>query len=139
MVDVVERKPKKQVPGLILAEELARRFRIARQRAGYKSQADVLRAIRKAVPGTTIGRSDICNLENGYKMPRIDRLLTIIVAIGLDMTILFREGFDEEGRPISRTSHPDLFRSGYRRHPRVEIEKALQGFSDGDDDRPRLD
>lgn len=137
MVDVVERKPKKQVPGLIPADELARRFRVAMERAGYHTQADVLRAIRKAVPGTTIGRSDICNLCNGYKMPRIDRLLTILVAVGLDMTILFREGFDGEGRAISRTSHPDLFRSGYRRHQR--IEEAIHGSSDEDDDRPRLD
>jgi hypothetical protein len=134
MDQAVERKPRQQVPGLIPAEEMGRRFRTAMDRAGIRSQADAMRIIQKAVPGTTIGRADLCSLYRGYTMPRIDRLMTLVVILGLDMTILFREGFDGEGRPISRTSHPDLFRSGYRVHQR--IEEALQGDGGEDGDGP---
>jgi hypothetical protein len=116
------RKESNRLPGMVDARVLGMRVRQALRQAGYVSQAEAVRAIQKAVPGSKFGKQDLSALIRGKRMPLADRVLTLAVMLGLDLKILYPEAFDAHGRPITPMSHPDLFRGGCRKLPR-------QGYS----------
>lgn len=118
---IMVKRKNRQLPSPITAKELGRRFRRALQQAGYESQSSVIDAIRLAFPGTTFGPSTLSAMIQGYKLPQIDRMLAIVLVLGLDIRIVFREAFDGYGDAITRQSHPLWFdREGLRASMRQE-------------------
>jgi hypothetical protein len=111
---MVIRTRKTQIPPLFDPHEFAARFRYALTEAGWDNHADAIRALERAIPGIEVTRGNFSNLMTSGKLPRADRLLTIVSVLGLDLKTLFPEAFDREGRTISRQTHAALFSRGYR-------------------------
>jgi transcriptional regulator with XRE-family HTH domain len=119
----MDRTRKKQIPDLISAEEMGRRFSMALKMRGL-SQTAAINRLRKAFQDTRIGRAEMSSLCRGYKMPRLGRLLTIALALGLDLRVLFREAFDEKSRLVTPGTHPEAFRSGLRSSILVRLQES---------------
>jgi hypothetical protein len=111
---MVVRTRKTQIPPLFDPHEFAARFRYALTEAGWNNHADAIRALERAIPGIEVTRGNFSNLMTSGKLPRADRLLTIVSVLGLDLKTLFPEAFDREGKTISRQTHAALFSQGYR-------------------------
>lgn len=122
---MVVSKVRRQLPRLWDAKVMGSRLRRAMQAAGYRTQAQAIRKIQAAVPGTRFSRSEMSALVNGYKEPMTGRLLVIAYILGLDIRILFPEFFASEGASLTRRS----------RHPRGPAEATPKRPSSGS--RPR--
>ena len=71
-------------------EEFGRRFKAARAAAGL-TQAESAALLR-------IPQPRIAEYESGFRVPPVDRLVTIIDRLGLDPRILFPEFFKRRSR-----------------------------------------